>query len=186
MPSDHCKKFYQPQKTWGDAKKLHQDKNARVDLSSLKSVQEFLELKRYKCIYIQNHPNSTDLVAKECKNCWKRKLLLDFPSFEEVERLVGALWAEMRSYKAAMATVQKWVVLLRPSWSRAANQAHEIALSEGCHTDLARRMLAGLGLSPLQRRTLTSIAYWIPWGGRHPHTLVWRTTRSQTTVGGSC
>lgn len=60
-------------------------------LVPLKTVQEFLELKRYKCIYIQNHSNSTDLVAKELKNCWKIKLLLDFPSFEEAERLVGAL-----------------------------------------------------------------------------------------------
>lgn len=49
-----------------------------MHLSSLETVQEFLELKRYKCIYIQTHFNSVGLVAKELKNCWKIELFLDF------------------------------------------------------------------------------------------------------------
>lgn len=60
---------------WGDKKNFHWDRNAGVDLSSLNTVQEFLEFMRYKCVCTQNHPNNAGLAEKELKNCWLTRCL---------------------------------------------------------------------------------------------------------------
>lgn len=48
----------------GVIKNFHWDKNAGVDLSSLKPVQGFLELMRYKCVCTQNHPTMQSWMKK--------------------------------------------------------------------------------------------------------------------------